>query len=191
VIDQLQPGDAVVVVDIQKDFCQGGALAVPDGDKVVEVLNRWIEQAERVGATVVLTRDWHPPDHCSFKDQGGPWPDHCVQDTAGAEYHPDLRIPQVAIYVDKATESDHECYSDFVGTRLGKQLRDKSIKRLWVGGLALDYCVRATVLEALAEGFEVHLLRPATRAVELKPGDGQRAIAEMLAAGAVIEEAAS
>jgi nicotinamidase/pyrazinamidase len=191
VIDQLQPSDAVVVVDIQKDFCPGGALAVPDGDKVVEVLNRWIEQAERVGATVVLTRDWHPPDHCSFKDQGGPWPQHCVRDTAGAEYHQDLRIPKVAIYVDKATDSDRECYSDFVGTTLGKQLRDKSIKRLWVGGLALDYCVRATVLEALAQGFEVHLLRPATRAVELKPGDGKRAIAEMQAAGAFIEEAAS
>ena len=137
-IDQLQPGDAVVVVDIQKDFCPGGALAVPAGDEVVPVLNRWIEQAERVGATVVLTRDWHPPDHCSFKSQGGPWPAHCVQGTAGAEYHPDLRIPQIAIYVDKATESDHECYSDFAGTTLGKQLHDKSIKRLWVGGLALD-----------------------------------------------------
>jgi len=191
VIDQLQAGDALVVVDIQKDFCPGGALAVPAGDEVVPVLNRWIEQAERVGATVVLTRDWHPPDHCSFKDQGGPWPTHCVRGTEGAEYHPDLRIPPGSIGVDKATEPDRECYSDFVGTTLGKQLREKHIKRLWVGGLALDYCVRATVLEALAEGFEVHLLRPATRAVELTPGDGRRAIAEMLAAGASIEETTS
>ncbi len=189
-IDQLHPGDAVVVVDIQKDFCPGGALAVPAGDEVVPVLNRWIEQAERVGATVVLTRDWHPPDHCSFEKQGGPWPAHCVQETAGAEYHQDLRIPRVAIYVDKATEPDRECYSDLVGTSLGKQLHDKNVKRLWVGGLALDYCVRATVLEALSEGFEVHLLVPATRAVEVKPGDGLRAIAEMRAAGAFIEEAA-
>ncbi len=181
----------MIVIDIQRDFCPGGALAVPGGDEVVPVLNRWIEQAERVGATVVLTRDWHPPDHCSFKERGGPWPAHCVQDTAGAEYHPDLRIPPGSISVDKATDPDHECYSDFAGTTLGKQLHDKSIKRLWVGGLALDYCVRATVLEALANGFEVHLLKSATRAVEIKPGDGQRAIAEMLAAGALIEEAAS
>lgn len=181
----------MVVVDIQKDFCPGGALAVPAGGEVVPVLNRWIEQAEHVGATVVITRDWHPPDHCSFKTQGGPWPVHCVQDTPGAEYHRDLRIPQIAIYVDKATAPDRECYSDFAGTTLGEQLRVKNIGRLWVGGLALDYCVRATVLEGLAEGFEVHLVVPATRAVELKPGDGQRAIDEMRAAGAVIEEVES
>ena len=190
-IDQLQPCDALVVVDIQQDFCPGGALAVPAGDEVVPVLNRWIERAERIGATVVLTRDWHPPDHCSFKDQGGPWPAHCVRDTAGAEYHPDLRIPPGSIRVDKATEPDRECYSGFAGTTLAGQLHGKFISRLWVGGLALDYCVRATVLEALAEGFEVHLLRSATRAVELTPGDGERAIAEMRAAGAFIEEAAS
>jgi len=191
VIDQLQAGDAVVVVDIQKDFCPGGALAVPAGDEVVPVLNRWIARAERVGATVVLTRDWHPPDHCSFKAHGGPWPVHCVRDTAGAEYHPGLRVPRRAICVDKAVEPDRESYSAFAGTTLGRQLREKSIKRLWVGGLALEYCVRATVLDGLTEGFEVHVLEPATRAVELEPGDGRRAIAEMAAAGALIEGAAS
>ena len=188
VIDQLSSDDAVIVVDVQNDFCPGGALAVPDGDQVIDVLNRWIEQAERVGATIVLSRDWHPANHCSFLGQGGPWPVHCVQRTPGADYHPELRIPPTAIYVDKATNPDHDNFSNFAGTALADQLRRKGIRRLWVGGLALDYCVRATVLDAVAEGFEVHLLTAATRAVELAPGDGRRAIDEMRSAGAVIEE---
>ena len=191
VIDQLGPNDAVIVVDIQNDFCPGGALPVPEGDQVIPVINRWIDQAERVGATIVLTRDWHPANHCSFETEGGPWPVHCVQRTPGAEYHPDLRMPQSAIYVDKATDPARENFSDFAGTALGEQLRRKAVQRLFVGGLALDYCVRATVLEGLTEGFEVHLLLPATRSVDVKEGDGQRAIDEMRAAGAVIEDGAS
>ena len=189
VIDQLGPNDAVIVVDIQNDFCPGGALPVPEGDRVIPVINRWIDQAERVGATIVLTRDWHPANHCSFETEGGPWPVHCVQRTPGAEYHPDLRTPQSAIYVDKATDPARENFSDFTGTALGEQLRRKGVQRLFVGGLALEYCVRATVLEGLTEGFEVHLLLPATRSV--KEGDGQRAVDEMRAAGAVIEDGAS
>ncbi len=191
VINQMGPDDAVIVVDIQNDFCPGGALPVPEGDKVILVLNRWIEQAERVGATIVLTRDWHPANHCSFAAQGGPWPVHCVQRTPGAEYHPELRIPRLAIYVDKATDPARESFSDFAGTALGDQLRRKGIRRLFVGGLALDYCDRATVLEGLAEGFEVHLLLSATRAVNVKEGDGQQAIDEMRAAGARIEDGAA
>ncbi len=148
VIEEIGPDDALIVVDIQNDFCPGGALPVPEGDLVILVLNRWIEQAERVGATIVLTRDWHPANHCSFETQGGPWPVHCVQRTPGAEYHPDLRIPRLAIYVDKATDPERENFSDFAGTALGEQLRRKGIQRLFVGGLALDYCVRATVLDA-------------------------------------------
>ncbi len=191
VIDQMGPDDAVIVVDIQNDFCPGGTLPVPEGDQVIPVLNRWIEQAERVGATIVITRDWHPADHCSFEAQGGPWPVHCVQRTPGAEYHPDLRIPRLAIYVDKAADPARESFSDFAGTALGDQLRRKGIRRLFVGGLALDYCVRATVLEGLTEGFEVHLLLSATRAVNVKEGDGQQAIDEMRAAGARIEDGAA
>ena len=191
VIDQLGPNDAVIVVDIQNDFCPGGALPVPEGDQVIPVINRWIDQAERVGATIVLTRDWHPANHCSFETEGGPWPVHCVQRTPGAEYHPDLRTPQSAIYVDKATDPARENFSDFAGTALGEQLRRKRVQRLFVGGLALDYCVRATVLEGLTEGFEIHLLLSATRSVDVKAGDGQRAIDEMRAAGAVIEDCAS
>ena len=188
VIDQLSSLDAVIVVDVQNDFCPGGALAVPEGDKVIGVLNLWIEQAERIGATVVISRDWHPANHCSFLDQGGPWPVHCVQRTGGAELHPELRVPGTAIRLDKATDPDRDNFSDFAGTSLAAQLRRKGIRRLFVGGLALDYCVRATVLDGLAEGFEVHLLLAGTRAVELAPGDGRRAIAEMHSAGAVIEE---
>ncbi len=188
VIDQLSSDDAVIVVDVQNDFCPGGALAVPDGDQVIGVLNLWIEQAERAGATVVFTRDWHPADHCSFLTQGGPWPVHCVQHTPGAEYHPGLRKPGTAINVDKATDPGREAFSGFAGTALGDRLRRKGIRRILVGGLALDYCVRATVLDGIAEGFEVHLLPAATRAVELAPGDGRRAIDEMRSAGAVIEE---
>ncbi len=191
VIDQIGPDDAVIVVDIQNDFFPGGALPVPAGDQVIPVLSRCIEQAERVGATIVLTRDWHPANHCSFETEGGPWPVHCVQHTPGAEYHPDLRIPRLAIYVDKATDPARENFSDFAGTALGDQLRRKGIRRLFVGGLALDYCVRATVLEKLAEGFEVHLLLPATRAVNVKEGDAQRAIDELRSAGARIEDGAA
>ncbi len=186
--DRLGSNDAVIVVDVQNDFCPGGSLAVPDGDRVIPVLNLWIEQARRVGATVVLSRDWHPADHCSFVSQGGPWPVHCVQRTPGAEYHPELLTPATAIYVDKATDPDHDDFSDFAGTTLGDQLRRKGVRRLFVGGLALDYCVRATVLDGIAEGFDVHLLLGATRAVELAPGDGRRAIDRMRRAGAVMEE---
>ncbi|MHC4415824.1 MAG: nicotinamidase [Planctomycetota bacterium] len=184
----MTPRDALLVVDVQNDFCPGGALPVPCGDEVVPVLNRWIEQAERDGALVVLTRDWHPPDHCSFKDRGGPWPPHCVRKTPGAAYHPDLRLPQCAIYIDKARDPDRESYSGFEGTGLAERLRLAEVQRLWVGGLALDYCVKGTVLDGLAAGFEVHVIRPATRAVDVLRGDGQRALEEMRSAGAIIEE---
>jgi nicotinamidase/pyrazinamidase len=189
--ERLQRGDALIIVDVQIDFCPGGALGVPDGNRVVPVLNGWIDEARRVGATVVVSRDWHPADHCSFEAQGGPWPVHCVQNTPGADFHPDLRVPPEAIHLDKATDPARENFSDFAGTGLGDQLRQRGVTRLWVGGLALDYCVRATVLDGLAEGFEVHVLLPATRAVDVNPGDGDRARHQMRSAGAIIEEDAS
>ncbi len=186
-IEQLESADALLIVDVQNDFCPGGALPVAEGDQVVAVLNRWIEQAERIGATIVITRDWHPPNHCSFTDQGGPWPVHCVAGTPGAAYHPDLRIPRRAIYMDKARDPDRESYSGFGGTGLAQRLCLAEVQRLWVGGLALDYCVKATVLEALAEGFEVHLILPATRPVNVHPEDDHKALDEMQQAGAMIE----
>jgi nicotinamidase/pyrazinamidase len=184
---KLGPGSALLLVDIQRDFCAGGALAVPGGDDVVPVANQWIEQACARGAPVVASRDWHPPHHASFEEHGGPWPTHCVRDSPGAAFHPDLALPPDAIVVSKGTETHRDAYSAFDATGLAERLRAEGVERIFVCGLALDYCVRASVLDALAEGFEVHLVRAATRAVEQQPGDGDAALAEMIRAGAAIE----
>ncbi len=184
----LSPADAVIVVDVQNDFCSGGALPVSEGDQVVPVLNRWIEAAETSGAKVVLSRDWHPPTHLSFKEYGGQWPTHCVQGTQGAAFHPDLRVLAEALIVTKGDKPDRDQHSAFDGTELGERLREQGIERVWVGGLALDVCVRATVLGALKLGFEVHVIRAGTRAVNVQPGDADRALEEMREAGAIIEE---
>ena len=189
VIDQLSSLDAVIVVDVQNDFCPGGALAVPEGDKVIGVLNLWIEQAERIGATVVISRDWHPANHCSFLDQGGPWPEHCVQGTTGAAFREDLRLPPATIVLTKGSEAMEEAYSAFQGTELDRRLRELAVERLWVGGLALDYCVKASALDAAAMGgVEVAVILPATRAVNVEPGDGEKAVAALRAAGIRIIE---
>jgi nicotinamidase/pyrazinamidase len=179
--------DAVVAVDVQRDFCPGGALPVPRGDSVVGTLNRWIDQAVDGGGQVVISRDWHPPGHVSFRDKGGPWPPHCVQDSAGASLHPDLRVPATAIRVDKGTEPDRDNYSAFDGTGLAESLREVGVERIWVGGLALDYCVLATALDGLGHGFEVHLIPGGTLPVEASPGDGERALQRLLQAGVVVE----
>jgi nicotinamidase/pyrazinamidase len=181
------PGrDALIVVDVQRDFLPGGALGVPDGDAVLAPLNAWSEAFARVGAAVYATRDWHPPDHCSFRAQGGPWPPHCVAGTPGAEPAAVLRLPPGAGVISKAERRDRDAYSGFDGTDLADRLRVAGITRLWVGGLATDYCVRATVLDARRLGFEVVVLGDAVRAVDVKPGDGARALIEMQAAGATL-----
>lgn len=182
----LQKPDALLVVDVQNDFCPGGALAVSDGDQVVPVLNRWIEQAGKAGAMVVASRDWHPVSHCSFEEQGGPWPEHCVQDTQGAAFHPQLALPDDAVRVSKGSAFDKDAYSAFDGTGLEKYLAQQGIERLWVGGLAQDVCVLATVLDACRLGFETHVLVPATRAVS--PEKSPETLAEMRDAGAMLEE---
>lgn len=181
----LQPHDALLVVDIQRDFLPGGALGVRDGDQVIPVLNRYIALAQRRGVPVIATRDWHPPDHCSFRARGGPWPVHCVADTPGAAFSPELRLPRDALVVSKATDADQEAYSTFSGTGLAQKLREAGVRRVLIGGLATDYCVRYSARDALAEGFEVLVLDDAVRAVDVEPGDGERAKAEMKAAGAV------
>jgi nicotinamidase/pyrazinamidase len=187
----LARGAALLLVDIQRDFCAGGALAVPDADAVVPVANRWIERARARQVPVIASRDWHPPDHVSFRERGGPWPPHCVQGSPGAEFHPGLRVPADALVVSKGSEPDHDAYSDFDGTALAERLRALGVERLFVGGLALEYCVRATVLDALAAGFAVHLLIDATRALEAHPGDAETALAEMTRAGAAVEASAA
>lgn len=174
---------ALVVVDVQKDFCPGGALAVADGDKVVPVLNKYIEKFMEAHAPMIFTRDWHPPDHSSFKEQGGPWPPHCVQNSDGAKFHVGLNIPPEALIVSKADKKD-EAYSFFQGTDLATKLHQRGIKRLLVGGLATDYCVKATVLDGLRYGFEVFHLDDASRGVNVQPNDSELALREMVTKGA-------
>jgi len=181
--------DALIVVDVQNDFCPGGSLPVPQGDAVVPVLNRYIERASAAGMPVYASRDWHPERTRHFAAYGGPWPPHCVQGTPGAAFHPGLRLPSDTTIVSKGMSAEDEGYSAIEarvsdGRDLLTALRQTGITRLHVGGLATDYCVRATVLDALRAGFETFLLVDAARAVDVTPGDGERALGEMLAAGA-------
>ena len=176
---------ALIVVDVQNDFCPGGALAVADGDQVVPPLNKLIEEFLERGEPVFKSRDWHPEKTKHFAVYGGNWPVHCVQNTKGAEFHPDL-IDDMHIRVVSKGLGDTDCYSAFDETDLALQLRRLGVEEVWVGGLATDYCVRSTVLDALKEGFRVKALENAMRAVEMNPGDGERAIKEMRDAGAEI-----
>lgn len=185
---KLEHGDALIVVDVQNDFLPGGTLAVPCGDQVVAVLNRYIERFQSAGLPVYATRDWHPPEHCSFQRQGGPWPAHCMADTDGAAFAPELNLPDTIEIVSKATARDKEAYSGFQGTGLTEMLHGKGVRRVFVGGLATDYCVLNTVLDALNEGFEVFLLTDAIRAVDVNPGDGDQATEKMTDSGAIPTE---
>lgn len=180
----LQPGDALVVVDVQNDFVSG-SLAVPGGAEVIAPLNGYIAAFEAHGLPVIATRDWHPANHLSFRARGGPWPPHCVAGTPGAEFAPALLVPQAALRVSKATEPERDAYSGFEGTGLDAALKRLGVRRLFVGGLATDYCVLRTVLDAIAHGYRTCLLADAIRAVNVRPGDGERAEAEMRNAGAV------
>jgi nicotinamidase/pyrazinamidase len=176
---------ALIVVDVQNDFCPGGALAVARGDEVVAPLNRLIEEFLARNEPVFKSRDWHPPRTKHFAQYGGTWPVHCVQETRGAEFHPELLDdPRIQI-ISKGT-GDEDQYSAFDGTDLAARLRAANIEEVWVGGLATDYCVKNTVLDALREGFKAKAIRNAMRPVELQPGDGLRAIEEMQRAGAEI-----
>ncbi|RMF86332.1 MAG: nicotinamidase [Nitrospinota bacterium] len=181
---QITREDALIIVDVQNDFCPGGALAVPEGDKVVPVLNRYITLFQQAGAPIFATRDWHPPDHCSFQSRGGIWPPHCIQGSDGAAFHPELKLPPDVTVISKATSPDQEAYSGFAGTDLADQLRQRGVKTVYVGGLATDYCVKSTVLDALQAGFQTVFLRDASAGVEVNPGDCQQAIAAMKQAGA-------
>jgi len=181
---RLQTGDALIAVDVQNDFLPGGSLAVPDGDAVVPALNRYLAAFAARALPVFATRDWHPRNHCSFKEQGGIWPPHCVATTRGAEFASGLALPQAAVVISKAVTPAADAYSGFRGTDLAARLRATGATRLFIGGLATDYCVLNTVRDALAEGFEVMLLADATRAVDVQAGDGARAQQEMEQLGA-------
>jgi nicotinamidase/pyrazinamidase len=174
--------DALIIVDVQNDFCPGGALAVQRGDEVIPTVNRLLKQRW----LSVATMDWHPAEHCSFEPHGGPWPPHCVQGTTGAELHPELDAENIQLTVTKASHHDKDAYSGFDGTELASILREKGIARVVVCGIATDYCVKATAHDALKEGFEVVVLEDAVRGVEVNPGDSQRALEELRKAGAQV-----
>jgi nicotinamidase/pyrazinamidase len=180
---------ALLIVDVQNDFCPEGALAVPEGDRVVPVLNEYIEHFARSGSTILVSRDWHPQRTSHFKSDGGRWPAHCVQGTYGAEFHPGLKLPAQAIISSKGMDPTEDCYSAFQGldkdgNDLDSLLRGRGLRDLLVGGLATDYCVRHTVLDALSQGYEVYLATDAIRGVEVEAGDSEKAIEEMQRAGA-------
>jgi nicotinamidase/pyrazinamidase len=186
-------GRALIVVDVQNDFCPGGSLAVERGDEVIAPLNRLIEEFLEQGRPVYKSRDWHPPATKHFADYGGTWPVHCVQNTRGAEFHEDL-IDDARVRVVSKGTGDEDSYSAFDSTAaladdsttLAEDLRRRGVREVWVGGLATDYCVKNTVLDALREGFRVRAISEAMRAVNLQPGDGVRAIEEMREAGAEV-----
>jgi nicotinamidase/pyrazinamidase len=176
---------ALLVVDVQNDFCPGGALAVPDGEDVVPQLNKLIDDFLLRGDPVYLSRDWHPPTTKHFSAYGGTWPVHCVQNTTGAEFHPALRHDPRIKVISKGL-GDKDSYSAFDETDLAEQLKRQHVEEVVVGGLATDYCVKNTVLDAIKKGFHVKAVEDAMRPVELEPGDGEKAIEEMRAAGAEI-----
>ena len=172
--------DAFIIVDVQNDFCPGGALAVPHGDQVIPAINQLLAYPW----LAVATKDWHPAHHCSFQAQGGPWPPHCVQGTPGAELHPALDASNIQVIITKGSRPERDAYSGFDGTDLARILRDRGVRRVVVCGLATDYCVSATARDALKEGFEVLVPEDAIRGVEVSPGDSQRAVETLKKAGA-------
>ena len=180
----LSERDALIIVDVQNDFCPGGALPVATGMDVASTMSLVANTFQARGGRVYATQDWHPTDHSSFEAQGGPWPVHCVQDTPGADLHPAMVLPAGVTIVRKGTSPDKDAYSGFIDSDLEAQLKEAGVTRVFVGGLATDYCVLNTVLDAVGNGFETHVLSDAIGAVDVQPGDGERAIEKMGDAGA-------
>jgi nicotinamidase/pyrazinamidase len=187
----MEKGSALLIEDVQNDFCSGGNLAVPGGDEVVPVLNRYIELFLEKGLPVFASRDWHPEGSGHFSAFGGIWPVHCVQGSEGARFHPDLRLPDDALVISKGMDPAEDGFSTFEaccekGKSFSESLVERGIHHIFIGGLATDYCVKYTVLEGLKKGFSVTLLIDAVRGVDLKPGDSESAIREMVLAGAAV-----
>lgn len=178
--------DALILVDLQNDFCRGGPLGVPSSDAVVKSLSALAKAFAAKGGKVFATRDWHPAEHSSFQTQGGQWPEHCIQGTQGAEFHPDLELPKGSSIVNKGMSVGKDAYSGFVDSDLNDQLRKKGINRLYVGGLATDNCVLNTVLDAIYNDYETYVVTDAVAAVNVEPGDGIRAIHLMQVNGALL-----
>jgi nicotinamidase/pyrazinamidase len=180
----IKDSDALLVTDIQIDFLPGGALPIADGDEIIPVINAYIRRFNDDGAHVLASRDWHPASHTSFKAQGGPWPPHCIQDTEGAKFSPKLKLPGNTLVISKATDPNREAYSAFDGTNLANELQKLGVNRLFVCGLATDYCVLNTVIDARKFGYETIVLLDATLGINVQPGDVDRAIKTMLESGA-------
>jgi len=177
---------ALIVVDVQNDFCPGGSLAVSHGDEVIAPLNKLMKEFLDRGEAVYKTRDWHPEKTKHFATYGGTWPVHCVQNTGGAEFHPDLlNDPRITV-ISKGIDETADGYSGFDGTQLAQLLRDEGVEEIWVGGLATDYCVKQTVVDGISNGFKVKALADTMRPVNVNPEDGNKALDEMAAAGAEI-----
>jgi len=179
-----QKGDGLLIIDVQKDFCPGGALAIEKADEIIAVLNDWLKEARRVGLPVYASRDWHPDGHISFKAQGGPWPPHCIQDSDGAEFHPALHLPDDVVKIAKGVRFDRDQNSVFDETGLTEQLTRDGVRRLFIGGLALDVCVLASVIGARKAGFEVQLILDAVRPVNEK--EGREALSKIKKSGSEI-----
>jgi len=181
---------ALLIVDVQNDFCPGGSLAVPEGDRIVPTLNRYIRIFSREKLPIFASRDWHPKDSKHFKQFGGIWPKHCIQNTKGARFHPDLKLPKETIVLSKGMDPDKDSYSAFQavdsnGTEFFQLLKALGINEIFVGGLATDYCVKSSVLDGLKSGFKVNLLMDGIRGVNIKPKDSEEAIEEMVSRGAM------
>ncbi len=180
----LSKGDALIVVDAQNDFFPGGSLEVPGAREVIPVLNHYLRSFHALSLPIYATRDWHPAHHCSFKEQGGPWPVHCVAGTRGAEFHPEIHLPPSVVVISTATTEEKEAYSGFEGTDLHDRLQAAGVRRLFIGGLATEYCVFNTVRDGCILGYEVRVIKDAIRAVNVKPGDGRKTLEEMIRLGA-------
>jgi len=181
---KLERTDALIIVDVQNCFCPGGELPVKEGDKIIPTINKYIHKFQKAGAKIYATRDWHPPDHKSFKDYGGIWPPHCLKGSKGAEFRSDLKLPEETTVISTGDKPSLDGYSGFDHTNLERKLKGDGIDRVFVGGLATDYCVKYTVLDAVEKSFEAILLTDAIKGVNRKPGDAERAIGEMLNKGA-------
>jgi nicotinamidase/pyrazinamidase len=179
---EIRPDDALVIVDVQHDFLPGGALAVAEGERIFAPLNALAPRF----AHVYATRDWHPADHSSFAQHGGPWPVHCVANTHGAAFDPRLELAHVHVVVEKGTARETDGYSGFAATRLEQDLREHGVRRLFIGGLATDYCVKATALDAKRAGFDAVVIQDASAAVNVDPGDEERALDELRHAGVAV-----
>jgi len=175
---------ALIVVDIQRDFCPGGALPVTDGDKIIPAVNELVRAFEKASLPVFFTRDWHPKNHTSFKAYGGPWPPHCVRNTPGASFHPSLAVPKGADVIDKGILQADDAYSGFEGTDLAHRLHSLHVKQIYVAGLATDYCVKNTVVDGAVKGFETYVVSDCVKGVNLKPTDSATALKVMLSRGA-------